>query len=360
MSYTREFNRTIKVPSTTTLSYHGSSDPNDKGYIEIVGENNSERVDLNRIGWGGYSFHDEVKENVIVQIDVDTEPFDLSVVDCNNDVNGLTASVGAMNVAQCESIAENSEKVSKSLIEGFFSTVRTDLSAQQAEMGQTIEAKLLLLRSQKATLLEKQTAMSNDYARTTARYQKIFEDLNNELSNRIHEVDQPVFDLVKCVNVQNDRMLRTEMIQTAITMGKECGILQAQIESATVKEHALEAMKQAQDFLSSKAVTESTIHSSCVEGGGEDIYFVPAIFMKTESENQVVEQHCVLPKYYSSKDPLLSERLCKLLENIDFQINGTISERVKSMIQSIISAKLPSDDNHSIRVRNMINNFINK
>lgn len=167
MSYTESFSRTIAVhySGTVTVNYPAS-----------------EHGGSTTASYSGTAY-----EQVDVDIHVDTAPFDASVANCNNHVNGLTASVGAMNTAQCIAIRKNADKVSKALIDGFFHTVRTDMGTQKAELEQVINARLLLLRQQTTSLKAIQDTMAEDYARTTARYQKIFNDLNRELSNRIHD-----------------------------------------------------------------------------------------------------------------------------------------------------------------------------
>ena len=99
----------------------------------------------------------------------------------------------------------------------------------------------------------------------------------------------------------NDRMLHTDMIQSAVTMGRESGILQAQISAACVKHHALEAMNQVQNFLITKADSERTVRQSFVEGSGRDRYWVPVCFMETTSEDSRVERQCVTPQQLGAR-----------------------------------------------------------
>ena len=341
MSYSKTFRRTVSVPysGSKTVSYPASKSG---GSITI-------------------HYSGTAEEDVEVNVHVDTTPFDASVENCNAHVNGLTASVGAMNAAQCVAISNNADKVSKTIIDGFFHTVRTDLSAQRAELEQAVEARLALLRQQAASLKEKQKEMAEDYARTTARYQKIFSDLNNELSIRIHEIDQPVFKMVKDIDQQSDRMLHTDMVQTAIAVNKETGLLQAQINAATVKHHALEAMSQAQNFLASKAASERTIQESYIDGSGKDGYLIPVCYMRTDSGREGIGQNCVVPDYYASKDSKFGERLCQSMGDVNFgKASSAENEQLKSYVQSEMAQKITGNDNHSDRVRAMINKMLNK
>ena len=101
MSYNRRFTRRVAVP------YSGSMTVNYPA---------SEHAGSKTVYYNGTAY-----EDVEVDIHVDTSPFDASVAICNDHVNALTASVGAMNTAQCIAITENADKVSKSIIDGFFS-----------------------------------------------------------------------------------------------------------------------------------------------------------------------------------------------------------------------------------------------
>lgn len=341
MSYSRRFNRRIYVPYSGSMTVHYP--PSQNGGSKTVYYNGT------------------AYEDVEVDIHVDTTPFDFGVANCNDQVNGLTESVGAMNAAQCVAIGKNAEKVSKTIIDGFFHTIRTDLGTQKVELEQAIESRLILLRQQAASLQEKQKTMGDDYARTTARYQKLFNDLNNELAIRVHEVDQPVFNLVKDVDEQSDRMLHTDMVQTAVTMSKESSLLQAQISAATVKHHALEAMSQAQSFLTSKVLSERTLQNTYVNGNGFNSYFIPVCYMKTESENHQTNQQCILPDYYVTKNPRLKDELCNLLENTELgNVESANVEQLKSYVQTEIGNNIVNNDEHSIRVRNLINQMLNK
>ena len=334
MSYHRSYRRTVAVRYSGTISYPASQSGGTKSY-------------------SGTAY-----EDIDIDIYVDTNDFDRSINNCNNTVNGLTASIGAMNAAQCKAIQDNADKVSKSIIDGFFLSVKTDLQTQKAELEQVIESRLVLLRQQAESLREKQKNMSEDYARTSARYQKIFNDINNELSVRIHQIDQPIFDLVKDVDSQSDRMLHTDMVQTAVTFNKECGTLQSQINVALVKKHALSAMTQATNFLISKANSEATLQKTSLQKTDNDTYFIPSCYMETKSEDGRIDQKCLVPQKFSN---ILAPELCKTLSKRDLGSNTEDeSKQIKSYFEDEIANKFKDDDSHSSRVKAMIYQMFNK
>ncbi|MBE6331145.1 MAG: hypothetical protein E7070_02385 [Bacteroidales bacterium] len=336
MSYIRTFSRTISVPYSVTVNYPASQ------------------------SGGSVTRSGTATETVVVEIEVDTNPFDASVGRCNDHVNGLTASVGTMNAAQCAAISENAAKVSQTLIDGFFHTVRTDLSTQRAELEQRIESRLLLLRQQAASLQDKRRKMEEDYARTTARYQKLFADLNNELSIRIHEVDQPVFNFANEVDAQNDRMLHTDMIQTAITTSRESSLVQSQLNVARVKHDALSAMNRVQNFLVEKASSERTLQTACTDGNGTDRYLAPVCYIETESENMQVKRQCLAPRIVSSGGNAM-DGLCNALADVDFStpVDSEI-EMLQSYFQAEVAQNIKGNDAHSDRVKAMINKLFNR
>ena len=360
MSYRKKFERKVKADYSASIYVSLPVTATDEMIKGVSVEIESENVKKTFKGIGWFTLNDYAEEDVEVQIDVDTAPFDSSVRVCNNQVSGLTASVETLNSAQCVAISENAEKVSKTIIDGFFHTIRTDLSAQKAELEQAVEARLMLLREQATSLQEKQKSLSESYARTSARYKKLFDDLNNELSSRIHQIDQPVFNLVKDVDKHSDRMLHTDMVQAAVTMSKESSLLQEQIRSAAVKHHALQAMGQLQEFLTLKALSEKSIKSSCVEGRGNEGYLVPICYMKTESEGNQIEQLCEIPGDYSSKNPKLKELLCERLEETELEeMDANEKEQLKSYVQSEMDDNIVNNDEHSDRVRAIINRMLN-
>lgn len=331
MSYSRQMSRQIAVHYSGSVSYPAS----ERG--------------------GTVSYSGTAYETVVVNVEVDTNPFDASVGHCAHQVDGLTASVGAMNTAQCAVISDSASRISQSLINGFFHTVRTDLGTRKAELEQMLEARLVLLRQQAETLREKQRTMETDYQRTAARYLKLFEDLNKELENRIHEVDQPVFKLVREVDTGSDRMLHSDMVQTAATVSRETDLMKAQLSVATVKQHALEAMHQAQNFLSAKAWTERTLRESAMQGTGRDQYLAPVCYMETQGYNGQGWRKCYFPAIQGFNADSDNEASRNAVGAAIAPRSQAEQAQVAACLQGEIARHLPGNDEHTRRVRETIN-----
>lgn len=333
MSYKETFRRTVAVHYSGSVRYPASQQG------------------------GSVSYSGTAYEDVNIEILVDTRPFDSSINGCNKSINVLTASVGAMSAAQCKAIAENAKKVSKTIIDGFFHVVRTDIETQKMELEQVVESRLILLKQQADSLREKQKNMAADYARTSARYLKIFDDINKELSNRIHQIDQPVFDFVKNVDEQNSRMLNTDLIQTAALFNKESSILQSQIKAAVVKKHALNAMSMAEKFLTEKACCEATLRHSNLPKYDHDTFYVPVCYMETLSENSN-DQKCYINQKYND---CITDNVQNELSNNSLDKKSEYEENmIKTYFEKEVVSRIKSNDNHSSRVKEIIFKMFNK
>ena len=166
MSYRRSFHKTIVVHYSGSVSYSYPASQNG--------------------GSGTAHYSGTAYEDVQVNIDVETTPFDNSVAHCNNSVNVLTGAVVATEAAQVASIDSNAKKIGSTIVEGFFKTIRSEISQQISELSSRLDATLMHLHKMAKRCVEKQKQMESDYNGVSNRYMKIFDDLNNELANRIY------------------------------------------------------------------------------------------------------------------------------------------------------------------------------
>lgn len=100
MSYRRSYRERISVHYSGSVSYPASQNG------------------------GSVSYSGTEYEDVAVNIEVDTSPFDSSVAGCNTSVNLLTGAVVATEAAQIAAVDQNAKKVGSTIVEGFFKTIR--------------------------------------------------------------------------------------------------------------------------------------------------------------------------------------------------------------------------------------------
>lgn len=261
MSYTRQVKKTIAVHYSGSVSYGPSQ-------------------------YGGTAHYSGTAyEDVIVNVDVDTSPFDSSTRNCGGAVDLLTGSVAATEAAQVESIKENSRKVGQTLINGFFKTVRSEISQQINEMKNVVDATLMKLQTDAARCNDMMKQMEVDYNRKCSQYIKIFEELNRELKNRILELDKPTFLFKSNVDKVNNRHSESDSVPTITVVGSENMRLGAQLSASLTKQRACETLGKSSQFLRIQKKTAATIDSSIISENVQGDIFLPVCYMESVEPN---------------------------------------------------------------------------
>jgi hypothetical protein len=277
MSYSRRYHETITVngSKTVSISYPASE----------------------RGGYMNETIYYTEHVPVDVNINVDTNPFDRSVSGCNNSVNLLTGAVIATETAQLASINSNAKKIAGTIVEGFFKNIRFEISTQITELTQKIDAYLMHLYELSKQLVAKKEEMEANYNRTANRYGKIFEDLNNELSNRIFELDRPVFTFKQLADSHSQRTSDNDLVSSVAVTGAEGGCLQARISASITKKRALDAICQANIFLTKQKSVQRTINQSMLNENTDATKFSPICFLETRNENSQIGKSLYQPDY---------------------------------------------------------------
>jgi hypothetical protein len=130
-----------------------------------------------------------------IVIHVDTMPFDSSVSKVNGHVDALTGAVIAMNTAQVAAINQTTKKVSNSLLNGFFGTIKAEISQQLQALDSAVKATFGLILEQGKAGTQKKNQMEADFNRISSRYADLFGNLDAECHKRIYELDKPAFNL---------------------------------------------------------------------------------------------------------------------------------------------------------------------
>ena len=234
---------------------------------------------------GGYeTFPYSETVPIYIDIDVETTPFDASVLNTGLTVDGLTGSVAAMNAAQCAEISAGSRKISEHLTDGFYSMIRTDISMKQTENFSELQSRTaLLLELSKATALAHQR-MEEDIERLRRHYGDIFQGLNDDLEKRIQELDKPAFAL-------SQKAKRQLLVDPVTTMGaataeaiSNTDQMAGRISIARMKKQISSALLDISESVK-KSMSYKTkighILSSSEEGNTE---FVPVVYTRSAKE----------------------------------------------------------------------------
>lgn len=335
MSYRRSYRERIAVPYSGSVSYSYPASQNG--------------------GSGTAHYSGTAYEDVSVNIDVDTNPFDASVAGCNNSVNVLTGAVVATEAAQVASINQNAKKVGTTIIEGFFKTIRSEISQQITELSQKIDAHLMHLRELSKSCKTKQKQMETDYNRLSSRYLKIFDDLNNELSNRIFEMNKPAFVFKKDYDNHSMRTFSNDLVSTASVFGTEGGLLQAKISASVAKKRAFDTINQANIFLLTQKNLERTVDQCMLNENISEKKYVPICLLETQSDKSQIYKNVFQPDYLEQLD---SNEIFENFKNQNWtNITKEKKENIQRYFNTEVSNSYSSEFQHSNRVKEMIMKF---
>jgi len=343
MSYSRKYRERIAVPYSGSVRY--SYPASEKG------------------GSGTAHYSGTAYEDVNVNIEVDTIAFDNSVENCNTNVNLLTGAVVATEAAQIISIDKNAKKVGKTIVDGFFGYIRSEISQQIAELTQGIDSQLMHLRELSKAVIDKKRQMEGDFLRISSRYIKTFDDLNNELSNRIFELDKPTFVFKKELDNQNIRTTNNDLVNTVAIFGKEGSELQSKISASIAKKRALDTLNKAKVFLWQQKKLNNTVQQSMLNESTESSQFSPVCFIETKADKSQISKGLHAPSFVSA----LQENQTKneLIEQFNESTNSwsTITkdytDNLKLYFNSELNKSYTTADQHSVRVKAMIQKIAN-
>lgn len=333
MGYKRSFTKRIAVHYSGSVSYPASQNG------------------------GSVSYSGTAYEDVTVNVNVATEPFDHSVNQCNTHVGVLTGAVVATQTAQVASIRQNARKVGRTIIDGFFKTVRSEISQQISELTNRINATLLHLNELGKRCVDKQRQMESDYNRISARYLKIFDELNSELHNRIYELDRPAFTFRSQSDRSAARVIEGHEVSTTLVAGTEESSLQAMIAASRSKRQARDTIRGIDRFLMRQKRLDQLLHHCILNENRASAIYVPVCWVETCAERGVITRRLYQPEGV----PEIPQ--AELEESLAAQPWGGMSderaEQVRRFFNREVSEHYAATDPHSNRVKECITRMFN-
>ena len=328
MSYSQNYHQRIGVHYSGSVSYPASQNG------------------------GSVSYSGVAYEDVYVNINVDTNPFDQSINHCNNTVNGLTGAVVATQTAQVASIQSNSKRVAKTIIDGFFKTVRSEISQQILELSKKIDAHLLHLKELAKSCIDKQRQMEIDYNRVSARYLKIFDDLNKELYNRVYELNKPAFAFKDNTDKHAIRTTGNDLVATVSVFGSESGELHSKISASIVKKLAFNAIELSNNYLVAQKKLNNTINQSMFKENVSSKKYYSACFIEAYIDKNQTGTSIYQPDYFSTTNSI--ELIEKFRSQSWIKTSKETTDNIQRYFNIEISNAYSSGDQHENRVREMI------
>lgn len=125
---------------------------------------------------------------------VDTDPMAAEISSVSKHIVGTTTAVVAMQTAVVLAEGKAADHVCSNVNKGFFTLIRSQISQKMAKLQSDVDSHLMQLNQQRKQLLSIKGRMERDYNMISVRYTKLFSGLNQNLKQRIFELDRPTID----------------------------------------------------------------------------------------------------------------------------------------------------------------------
>jgi hypothetical protein len=125
---------------------------------------------------------------------VDTHPMAQEIGTVSNHIKGTTTAVVSMQTAVILAEEKAANHVCENVNKGFYSLMRSQISQKIAALRSNVDSHLMQLNQQRKQLLAIKGRMERDYNMISRRYTKLFNGLNQNLKQRVFELDRPTID----------------------------------------------------------------------------------------------------------------------------------------------------------------------
>ncbi len=282
MSYSRSYSRTVtqSYSKTVSVSYPSSQ----HGGTTSATVSGTVEVPIN------------------IEIYVDTNNFDSKVHGCKKSVNMLNSAVIATTAEEVAAKAKASKKIGKTVVDGFFNYICSELSQLKSELSAKCNSILATLFAQKSDCSNKSAQMQSDYERICNRYFKLFTDLDNETLTRIKAIDAPIFQVNHNLMSCSTRTTDTSLLGVATILATETAQIDAILAASAIKKRAKELIGQANSFLTSSYILQNTLKGMLIESGEDKVYMLPVAYVESHEASNSIKR-----KTYGTTAPLLQQ-----------------------------------------------------
>jgi len=295
---------------------------------------------------------------VQVTIQIDTEPFDMSAGECGQNLNMLSTALSETEAAELKAKETGSFKVAESIITGFFSYIRSEISQQANELSKVVESNLILMRELMKSSRSKKVQMEGDFKRISDRYSKIFNDLNKEITNRIFDIDKQAFDFVNETNKFKVRALNNDLVSTIPVFGLESSELFSKVSSSVNKKRVFDTINLIKIFLLDQKRLEQSLKDNVIGDNFSGEFMNPVCYFES-SKNQIeLDRRIIIQQFINSSETQIPENLLVEKFSSDHIKWRPMEEDERRKLQvyfdSELEKRFKSTDSHVMRVKENI------
>lgn len=285
---------------------------------------------------------------------VDTNPMAAEISSVSRTVAGTTTAVVAMQTAVVFAEAKATDHVCKNIDKGFFTLIRSQVSQKMAKLQSDVDSHLMQLNQQKKQLLAIKGRMERDYNMISGRYNKLFTGLNQNLKQRIFELDRPItnFAVREIENVSN----RTKYLTAIVPVAQlESLAVSQKIIASNVKFRGMKVIGSMTNFLSEMKEQQRLTEKILLAGSKikNVTLAVPVIISEMnfdKFDNKNIDVTVSKVQLNSTSQSAVKNTINQNIDNFLWQKTTDIDKDVKSEF-----SKFLSNSNSSQRVKDMAN-----
>jgi len=286
---------------------------------------------------------------------VDTNPMAQEIGTVSNHIKGTTTAVVAMQTAVILAEEKAADHVCTNVNKGFFTLIRSQISQKVAKLQSEVDSRLMQLNQQRKQLSAIRERMERDYNMISGRYIKLFNGLNQNLKQRIFELDKPAIDFAvrEVEKVSN----RTKYLTATIPIAQlESLAISQKIIASNVKFRGLKVIGSMTNFLSNmneqKRLTDRILLQKKSQIDNTTLS-VPVIISECnfdKFDNKNVDVTVSKVQLSGQTQSTVKNVVNYNLENLHWQNEKEIGREVKSEFSKMLSASSSSQ-----RVKDMAN-----
>ena len=286
---------------------------------------------------------------------VDTIPMAQEIGTVSNHIKGTTTAVVAMQTAVILAEEKAADHVSANVNKGFFTLIRSQISQKMAKLQSEVDSHLMQLNQQRKQLLAIKGRMERDYNMISSRYLKLFNGLNQNLKQRVFELDKPTIDFAvrEVEKVSN----RTKYLTATVPVTQlESLAISQKIIASNVKFRGMKVIGSMTNFLSDmneqKRLTDKILLQSNSKGDDATLS-IPVIISECnfdKFDNKNVDVTVSKIQLSGQTQSAVKNAVNQNIGSLHWQDEKEISREVKSEF-----SKMLSNSSSSQRVKDMAN-----
>jgi len=286
---------------------------------------------------------------------VDTNPMAQEIGSVSNHIKGTTTAVVAMQAAVILAEEKAADHICGNVNKGFFTLIRSQISQKVAKLQSEVDSHLMRLNQQRKQLTAIRGRMERDYNMISGRYTKLFNGLNQNLKQRVFELDRPTIDFAvrEVEKVSN----RTKYLTATVPVTQlESLAISQKIIASNVKFRGLKVIGSITNFLSDmneqKRLTDRILlqQNSHVENATLSVPIIISESNFDKFDNKNIDVTVSKIQLSGQTQSAVKNTVNQNIDNLHWQNEKEISKEIKSEFSKILS-----NSSASQRVRDMAN-----